>query len=123
MKPLDSDQFEAQDYADSFTIVDNNPGVALVDSYAALATLASTNGYGTAQNGLLALDRHNNALWRYTNTSGAGTWNRVNSLGLLKRVVQSTNVTTASTTGNGLLVATSGVLTLAGQRTIEIAVN
>lgn len=123
MKPLDSDQYETQDYADSFTIIDNNPGVALVDSYAGLATLASSNGYGTAQNGLLAYDRHNNAMWRYLNTSGSGSWVRANSVGLLKQVTQSVNVTTSTVNSPGILVLTSGVITVPGVRALAINVD
>lgn len=124
MKPLDSDQFEAQDYADTFSILDNQPGVALVDSYAGLSTLAASNGgWGVNQHGLMALDRHNNALWWWKCPAGTGVWTRANSVGLLKQVTQSIAVSTTATTGNGILVADSGLLTVPGGRTIKIDVN
>jgi hypothetical protein len=120
MRPLDSDQFESSDFYDTFTALDARPGIALVDSYAGLGTLASTNAYGVNQHGLMALDRHNNALWWYSNPSGTGTWKRANSTGSLFHGYQGTNVVTKATTGNGSLVSDTNNFTVPGGRALQI---
>jgi hypothetical protein len=134
MAPADSDQFEASDYATTFTILDRVPGVALVDAYTDLAKLSAGTGlanytgspWTTTQNGRLAFDRHNNALWRYTNPSGTATWVRANTVDLTNHNIggyatQSINVSTKTATGTtGALVVSTGSFTVPGGRNLSI---
>lgn len=119
MDPVDSDLFEASDFASSFTILDQTPGVATVANYGALTALP----WGTAQHGRQVLELDNGALWYWYNPSGSGVWKRSNNVGLLAHVTQSAVVSTTATTGNGILVVQSGNVVVPGVRAIHISVR
>ncbi len=92
MAPVDSDTFTSAAFTDTFTKIDNVPGVAVVANYAALLAL----GWGTNQHGRKAIQLDNLAEWIWLDPSGSGTWNRVNSLGVLNRTSQGSDVSTAA---------------------------
>lgn len=123
MSPADSDTFSASDFATTFGILDDHPGIAQVDTYFDLVTLGNTFDTPTNQHGLLALDRSSGALW-WWNAPGHGVtpgWDRANSVGRLASVSQFNDVTTSATTGNGVPIFDSALsATLPGGRTIRV---
>lgn len=82
MLPQGSDNFVIADFDDTFTRLDNAPGVTPVASYAALTVLGGT--LGTAQHGSLYLTKDNFGLWMWNRpTSAAGTFVKINTRGQL----------------------------------------
>lgn len=116
MNPVDSDKFQSSDFANTFAILDANPGIRTVANYSALTALT----YGIPQHGSPVLQLDNGALWYWYNPSGTGSWKRLNNVGLLKNVVQNADVSTSTITGNGVLVVSTGNVVVPGGRALRV---
>lgn len=121
ISPVDSDTFAAADYAATFGKLDAQPGIKIVSSYTALTTYSAGFTTPTNHHGEVALDTSTGAEWWWNCPSGAGSWKRLNSLGVLKSQTQASDISSTATTGNGALVLDTGSLTFAGGRAIEIS--
>jgi hypothetical protein len=116
MRPVDSDLFDPADYTATFDILDLQPGVRPVANYAALTALS----WGIPQHGSRAIQMDNLAEWMWYNPSGSGTWKRTNSVGLIKQVLQTSDVSSSATSGSGPLVVTTGNVTAPGIRPLHV---
>ena len=83
MAPVNADVFTPDDFTDTFTKLDNAPGVTMIDSLGALPT-----GLTNAQHGSLYLERDNGALWMWKQptTGSTGSWMRANNIGNIATV-------------------------------------
>lgn len=120
MSPVDSDTVEASDFAATFGKLDAQPGVKIVSSYAALTSYSSGFSVPTAHHGETALDTSTKAQWWWNCPSGAGSWQRVNTVGLLSYASNATNVSSSATSGNGSQFCSTGNFTTPGGRPIRI---
>lgn len=118
MLPTDTDVFDPTDYDSTFGKLDNAPGFTLVANYGALP-----NNLTQAQHGSPYMQLDNGAAWRWNQPSAAaGTWLRINSLGLLADVgaLSSQAVNTTATTPTTAPTIAQATVTAPGGRAIEI---
>jgi hypothetical protein len=120
MKPVDTDIPTAADFSDTFQKLDDQPGTKIVANWAAVQAYSTSFASPTAHHGEQVIQMDNLARWVWVCPSGSGAWQRVNSIGLLDQPVQSADVTSTATTGNGALVLTSNPITYPGKRPIRI---
>lgn len=93
MLPSGSDSYNISDFDDTFTILDGKPGIAPVANYAALPSTLTT-----AQHGSVYLQLDNKSLWMWNKPgAGAGTWVKLNTVGLISSVTQASIVSTSTT--------------------------
>jgi len=117
--PVDSDTFAAADYATTFGKLDAVPGVTIVPAYSGAGGL-NTLSWGTNQHGRTVIQADNGAWWLWYNPSGSGTWKRINNIGLIQKTIQNADVSSAATSGTGILVVQSGNLSIPGGRSVQI---
>jgi hypothetical protein len=120
MNPVGSDAFVTADFAQTFGIIDANPGYAIVPNAASRPT-----GYTTAQHGSLVYQSDLNIMWSWNQpTSGsAGAWRRVGNAGLLGSSAASGLVTTTTTTYTSGVQVAALTVTVPGGRPIQVAIN
>lgn len=93
MLPAGSDNFVISDVDTTMSILDGKPGITPVNNYAALPSTLTT-----AQHGSIYLQLDNGSLWQWSKPgSGAGTWKKLNTVGLIALVSQGSTVTTSTT--------------------------
>ena len=80
MSPVRADAFQPQDFRDTFSILDNNPGVLVIPNQASRPT-----GYGSDQHGRVVWQADLNIMWVWTqpNAAMAGYWERLATKGHL----------------------------------------
>lgn len=93
MNPVDADLFKASDYADTFQILDAVPGTYPVANSTARQALT----WGANQHGSRVLQLDNGSEWYWYWNGSSGSWKRVNSVGLMQFVQQTSPVSTVST--------------------------
>lgn len=118
MLPTDTDPFDPADYDNTFSKLDSAPGFTLIPNYGALP-----NNLTQAQHGSPYMQLDNGAAWRWNQpSSSAGTWLRINSLGLLSDAgpLSSSNVITSASTAATAPTVAQTTVTAPGGRAIEI---
>jgi hypothetical protein len=115
MSPVDSDLFQASDFATTFGKLDAVPGTTIVPNYAGLPTT-----WGIPQHGSRVLQADTGAEWFWYNPSSTGVWKRTNSLGLLSLTTQGAAVSTTLHAAPGPTFITSGNFTAPGKRALHV---
>lgn len=120
MNPSGSDAFVTADFAQTFAILDLNPGVLMVPNAAGRPT-----SYTSAQHGSFVYQTDLGILWSWNQPSGgsAGAWRRVGNVGFLGSSSASGLVTTTTTNyASGAQVAAVTV-TVPGGRPIMVDIE
>lgn len=96
MVPSSSDNFVISDFDDTFTTLDNTPGITPVANYAGISTLAGT--LTSAQDGSVFLQKDNGCLWQWIKPGApAGSFKKMTSVGLIKVANQTAAISTSTT--------------------------
>jgi hypothetical protein len=114
IQPAGSDNFVISDFDDTFSKLDGTPGVTPVANYAALPA-----GLTTAQHGSIYLALDTKALWMWSKPGApAGTWVRLNSVGVISQASQASTVTTSTTTSSLAPTLVSTTFSVIGGRAV-----
>jgi hypothetical protein len=89
MNPVGTDPFTTTDFSDTFTKLDNVPGVQVVANYASLPT-----GWSAVNHGRFVWQADLNIMWIWNQPSSsvAGVWQRFGNYGLLASAINATQV-------------------------------
>lgn len=89
MLPVDSDQFTPDDYRDTFTKLDNAPGITVAPNQASRPT-----GWSNSQHGRMVWQADLNVMWIWNQPSAlvGGSWVRSGSYGLLGSALNATQI-------------------------------
>jgi hypothetical protein len=94
MSPVLSDTFTPDDFAATFGIIDQNPGVLVIPNQASRPT-----GWGAAQHGRMVWQADINIMWIWNQPSAlvAGAWSRQGTKGYLGGAFNAATVSTTAT--------------------------
>lgn len=112
--PSGPDLFEISDFDQTFTKIDGTPGTTPVANFAALPS-----GLTSAQHGSCYLQTDNGSMWMWNKPGGAaGTWKKINTVGMLGSANQPSAQSTAATTASSGATLVSLTVTAAGGRRV-----
>lgn len=117
MNPVGSDAFVTSDFSQSFSILDQNPGVFVVPNAASRPT-----NYAVPQHGSLVWQTDLAIMWAWNqpNSGTVGSWVRVGKKGFLGQFTNSGTVSTSTTAyANGPTVL-SGTVTVPGGNSLVL---
>lgn len=117
MNPVGSDAFVTADFSQTFGILDQNPGVLPVPNAASRPTT-----YNAAQHGSLVYQTDLNIVWAWyqPNSGTTGQWTRVGNTGYLNGYVNSSTISTSTTSYSSGPTIVSGSVTVPGGRGILV---
>jgi hypothetical protein len=118
MSPVLSDPFNPDDFAETFGILDLNPGVQVIPNLASRPT-----GLGAAQHGRMYWQADQNIMWVWTQPSAmvAGSWQRSGCKGWLGGAYNAAQVnTTAISVATAPTIVNVSTLLSAGRPTLVL---
>jgi hypothetical protein len=113
MNPVGSDAFLTTDFAQSFAVLDANPGVPVAPNAA-----ARPSNYTASQHGSIVYQADLNILWVWyqPNSGVVGYWNRIGHFGTLGQFNNTGTVSTSTTNYSVGPTIVSGTVTVPGGR-------
>lgn len=114
LRPVGTDPFTIPDFAASMMKLDGTPGLTPIANFGALPT-----GLTSAQHGSVYLQTDNGSMWMWNKPgSAAGSWKKLNTVGMLASANQPSAVSTSSTTLSSGATIVSLNYTAAGGRRV-----
>lgn len=121
ISPTSTDDFKTTEVAQTFGILDENPGIYRVDNQASRPTTWNHNQHGRT---VRQMDQLIDWVWVQPTSGSVGAWKRVAPKGILHTQENQANVTSSATvyTSGATVIQTPSII-LPGGRPIEISLR